>query len=312
VSDVAESPARRLVGKEYAPFRVSVDLAKIRELAEALRDHALAARATPDAARDEGSPVRAPLTFGRSFWWEGSQVHDDLGFDWPRVVHGGQEFEYLRPLVAGDVLIGRMVVSDVYTKAGRRGGGMTFAVIETTYSDEDGRPVLITRRTLIETGAADGGKHAAASTAERKPRRIGSFESINPGDQAEPLHVGPLTRTDFVRYAGAAGDFNPNHHDEIAAIRAGNERPFGMGMLAAGHLGRLVDEWLGTENVREFGVRFVSRLWPGDVLTCSGEVLEKLDGAGESRVRCDLRVENDAGDLLIRGTAVAAVGREAA
>ena len=44
-----------------------------------------------------------------------------------------------------------------------------------------------------------------------------SFPSINIGDAPPPLVCGPLTRTQFVRYAGASHDFNPNHHDEVYA-----------------------------------------------------------------------------------------------
>ena len=40
-----------------------------------------------------------------------------------------------------------------------------------------------------------------------------------------PLVVGPLTRTDFVRYQGASGDMNPLHHDEIFARAAGYDAP---------------------------------------------------------------------------------------
>ena len=43
------------------------------------------------------------------------------------------------------------------------------------------------------------------------------FNSIEVGDAPAPLVCGPLTRTQFVRYAGASHDFNPNHHDEVYA-----------------------------------------------------------------------------------------------
>ena len=36
-----------------------------------------------------------------------------------------------------------------------------------------------------------------------------------------PLEIGPITRTDIVRYAGASGDLNPIHHDEGFATSAG-------------------------------------------------------------------------------------------
>jgi acyl dehydratase len=44
------------------------------------------------------------------------------------------------------------------------------------------------------------------------------------GDALPQTTVGPLSRTDFVRYAGAGGDFNPIHHDEPFAQAAGRAR----------------------------------------------------------------------------------------
>jgi acyl dehydratase len=62
-----------------------------------------------------------------------------------------------------------------------------------------------------------------------------SFASVSVGDASPPLVCGPLTRTQFVRYAGASHDFNPNHHDEVYAKASGNKAVFGMGMLAGGY-----------------------------------------------------------------------------
>jgi acyl dehydratase len=42
------------------------------------------------------------------------------------------------------------------------------------------------------------------------------FEDVSEGDEA-PVFSHELTRTNLVQYAGASGDFNPMHHDEIAA-----------------------------------------------------------------------------------------------
>ena len=79
--------------------------------------------------------------------------------------------------------------------------------------------------------------------------------------------VGPITRTDIVKFAGAGGDFNPVHHDEEFAKRAGYPSVFAMGMFTAGLLGDFAGAWLGLDRVRRFAVRFVSPVWPGDVLT---------------------------------------------
>jgi acyl dehydratase len=52
------------------------------------------------------------------------------------------------------------------------------------------------------------------------------FEDVKEGDEA-PATSHTLTRTDLVRYAGASGDYNPMHHDEIAATAAGQPRTSG-------------------------------------------------------------------------------------
>ncbi len=91
--------------------------------------------------------------------------------------------------------------------------------------------------------------------------------------------VGPITRTDIVKFAGAGGDFNPVHHDEEFARRAGHPSVFAMGMLTAGLLGDFVADWLGLAQVARFNVRFVRPVWPGDVLA-----LAALDVGGDAEV----------------------------
>jgi acyl dehydratase len=115
-----------------------------------------------------------------------------------------------------------------------------------------------------------------------------------------PWAVGPVTRTDFVRYQGASGDMNPIHHDEEFARGAGFSTPFAVGMWPAGLLGSYATTWLGAENVRVFRIRFLEQVWPGDVLTCSGAVLSEYEGDdGQARVDVELTCARAAG-----GTAV--------
>ena len=98
------------------------------------------------------------------------------------------------------------------------------------------------------------------------------WEDLPPGATAPERRVGPLTRTDFVRYQGASGDMNPVHHDEVFARAAGYEAPLGVGMFHAGVMAMWATDWLGPENVRGFKVRWKEPVWPGDVLTITGRV----------------------------------------
>jgi len=129
------------------------------------------------------------------------------------------------------------------------------------------------------------------------------------GETLEPIVVGPLTRSDFVRYAGASGDFNPIHHDDEFARAAGNPSVFGHGMLTAGLLARVVTREVGRENLRRYTVRFATRVWPGDTVTCQGRITRRYDEGGETRVDGELVAVNQKGETAVSGSFTAAVPR---
>jgi acyl dehydratase len=141
--------------REFPEFEFRVERGKIREyaLALGLTDPV---HSDVEAARAAGfDDLVAPPTFTRQFWHE-NDTNDPmphLGYDPKRRLHGEQEFEYHKPVVAGMVLRGRNVIASTWEKAGRRGGKMTFVVIETRFIDETGALVQVARRTLIETAA---------------------------------------------------------------------------------------------------------------------------------------------------------------
>ena len=116
--------------------------------------------------------------------------------------------------------------------------------------------------------------------------------------------MGPLTRTDFVKYQGASGDFNPIHHDEEFAKSGGFPTVFSVGMLQAGILGCYCTDWLGAENVRRFSVQFREQVWPGDHIVCEAKVARKYDDGGERKVDLELLVtRKESGGAAIKGEA---------
>jgi acyl dehydratase len=121
--------------------------------------------------------------------------------------------------------------------------------------------------------------------------------------------VGPITRVDIARYAGAGGDFNPIHVDEEFARGAGMPSVFSHGLLSAGLLGQYLAHWVGSANVRSFGVRFTGQVWPGDTLTLAGRVAAVEDAPdGDGRVaKLELTATRQTGDVVVKGTAVARV-----
>jgi len=128
-----------------------------------------------------------------------------------------------------------------------------------------------------------------------------SWESIEAGSEPEALTVGPVTRTDFVRYQGASGDMNPVHHDEVFAKAAGFEAPLGVGMFPAGVMSTWATDWLGPDNVRRFRVRWKRPVWPGDTLTFSGAVAKKRESEDGRFVDLELKGVNQEGAVVVQG-----------
>lgn len=127
------------------------------------------------------------------------------------------------------------------------------------------------------------------------------------GDTRELVLVENLSRTQIVMYAGASGDFNPIHHDEVFATKAaGYPSVFAHGMLTMGMTGRVVTDWLGDGVLTEYGVRFVKQVWPGDTLTAKATIAAVgADGA----VLVDVTTVNQAGEPVVTGRAKAVLPR---
>jgi len=132
------------------------------------------------------------------------------------------------------------------------------------------------------------------------------FEDVNEGDEA-PVVTHELTRTDLVMYAGASGDFNPMHHDEVKAKDAGLPSVFGHGMFSMGLLGRAITDWVGVGNLRNFKVRFTKQTWPGERLTSKIAVSGKRKDDGDNLIDLDVELTNESGEVKVAGSATAAL-----
>lgn len=77
---------------------------------------------------------------------------DTLGLALERVVVGSVKWTYLRPLIAGDHVVGTRRIVDDIQREGKRGGSMRIVTLETEYVDTDGDPVVRLEEVLIERG----------------------------------------------------------------------------------------------------------------------------------------------------------------
>lgn len=124
------------------------------------------------------------------------------------------------------------------------------------------------------------------------------------GDTLPPLTTKPISRTTLALFAGASGDHNPIHIDIDFAKQAGMPDVFAHGMLGMAYLGRLLTGWAPQTAIREFSTRFVSITQIHAVITCTGTVVEKLEG---NLVRLEIQAADQNGDVKLTGGAIIAL-----
>jgi acyl dehydratase len=122
------------------------------------------------------------------------------------------------------------------------------------------------------------------------------------GQEFSAVVVEDLTRTQLVMYAGASGDYNPLHTDEVYATQvAGYRTVFAHGMLTMGMAGRMITDLVGVDTLLAYGGRFRSQVWPGDTLTATATVTAVDTDGGI--VELDLAVRNGTGETVFSGYA---------
>ena len=128
------------------------------------------------------------------------------------------------------------------------------------------------------------------------------------GDTHEELVFDNITRTQIVMYAGASGDYNPLHSDEVFTTKvAGYPSIFAHGMLSMGMTGKMLTNWVGDGRLTKYGVRFVKQVWPGDSLTAKAEVVGLREEGGQHFVDLKVVTVNQNGEEVVSGSASARI-----
>jgi N-terminal half of MaoC dehydratase len=127
-----------LIGKSSAPQTFEVTEEAVRRFMEATEDPAL---------YNDLPLLYAPATFPTTF--RGMRIPGlELDSSQMQLLHGEQEYNYVRRLRIGERVTCTMRVLDVRERSGRR-GPMTFIVSETTGVDSQQQPVFTALSTSI-------------------------------------------------------------------------------------------------------------------------------------------------------------------
>ncbi len=132
--------------------------------------------------------------------------------------------------------------------------------------------------------------------------------ALKVGDTHKECVVENLSRTQIVQYAGASGDYNPLHSDEVYTTQvAGYPSVFAHGMLTMGLTSKMLTNYVGPGRLTKFGVRFTNQVWPGDTLEAAATVEAIRDEGGQKLVDLKLSTTNQDGKEVVSGSATARI-----
>lgn len=128
------------------------------------------------------------------------------------------------------------------------------------------------------------------------------------GDTYQERLVDDLKRTQIVQYAGASGDYNPVHTDDLFATKvSGYPTVFAHGMLSMGMTGNMLTNYVGDGRLTKYGVRFSRQVWPGDTLDGTATVEAIREENGVQLVDLKIETVNQDGQTVVTGSATARI-----
>ena len=148
--------SKEMIGRVLSTGSATVSAEHIAAFARALGDANPLYLDTQAAKAGPFGTIVAPPTYPIAFMIEamsgGMDTFLELGLNFMTLVHGEQEFEYTRPIRAGESLTLTGRIADVYEKSSAN-GVLDFVILETEALDAGGHPVFFSRNTLISRRA---------------------------------------------------------------------------------------------------------------------------------------------------------------
>jgi acyl dehydratase len=283
-------PAEDAVGLQGPEYEMDIERGRIRDFARAMN------APLPEYIDARHPPIPATFLITAAYSWGYSlerprgTAFEQIDHDLSVPLHAEESFSFHGALPrAGDRLICRASLENVWRKQGGRGGDLTFLTMLTEFSNEAGTLIAEERSTTVTTANAP----AADDWSVDIPDYIPDYpENLDPGDPfadvmrtdwndlvegsgPDKIDTGALHIGDIVRFQSVVGEDNPLHYDLVWAKSMGYPNVFGLGSHQASMLAALAAHWLDPAAVRFFKARFRNVYWPGEALSYQARVSKK-------------------------------------
>lgn len=252
-------------------------------------------------------------------------------------LYAGAEFEFFRPVYAGDRISVKGRPVDIARKPSKSVGEILFVTGEACYTNQDNELVgilrTITSRYVLPDRQAIGEERQAAVSSASKPVNVKSpdilafdrvrrgsapryWEDVEIGMEMEPLEKGLLTMTEISRF-GIMVPPAPRRiqvrremmelgfEREASQKRAGLENASDYGPQRICWVGQFLTDWMGDDGtLKKYSVQIRHPNIIGDSNIIKGKVTGKHIVDGEHLVECGMQVENQSGLVTAPGKAL--------
>lgn len=193
------------------------------------------------------------LVLGTPGFWP---MASELGWDWPRILHGEQTLKLFRPLELGQLVNGRIEITGLADKGA---GKPALVQAKRTLTTPTDRVIAEMEEVWVLRGAGGFGG----------PRNLNAAEAVSMPDRRADAFLDLPTAANQAMLYRLTGDRNPLHIDQGTAAAAGFERPILHGLATMGLVGRaLTHICCGGDptGLTEMRVRFTAPVWPGETV----------------------------------------------
>jgi len=130
------------------------------------------------------------------------------------------------------------------------------------------------------------------------------FEDAKVDDWLPSLTKHP-TKEQLREWGEATGDYYLIHRNQDFARQAGLKDVIVHGRLGLAWLGQLLTGWMGDEGtLKILGARYLIILYPNQTVLARARITDKYSRGGEHLVELELRLENEAAEVVTRGRAI--------
>ena len=280
------------VGRDYGPHELAVDPELVQLYAEGTGDR----NPWYFGPSPLGGPVAPALALHSEVYRYGGWYLKNIFGN----LHAKQEWELFHPIMVGDRVTTRSLISDRYVKRGR-----DYVVNEVTYFGVDGR--LLMRGRTHQSFLMDESSEGTVVDKDQG-KKVTRRSEIGAGPFIEELP--PLVKTVTVEMSQRFSGPSKNYHtDRELARQLGFPDIVVQGMLSVCFLSELMTKRFGEGWYcgGRMAVNLVNVLWPDEPLVCRAAVKELAPEGARQRAHLEVWCQKDDRTKTVVGTASAVV-----